>query len=260
MFFYSACFEVNTMNSTLKLPSRAAALLAVLLALPCAGHAASLEDTIKANIEQFTEGKVKAEKVTPSPAQGIWQVESEGEIFYVDATGRYGIVGGAMVDMQARQDLTAKALDAMHSVPFERLPLHLAIKQVNGNGQRKVAIFEDPACPVCRAFVPFAEQLENTTLYRFPFPVISPHSAQITRNAWCARDRAAAWDAAMHGLPPQGAVADKCDVSGLEAILRFGEQHRIHNTPTVFLGNGKRLVGAVPPEQFIAELDASGQQ
>ncbi|HRM94608.1 MAG TPA: DsbC family protein, partial [Alicycliphilus sp.] len=30
-------------------------------------------------------------------------------------------------------------------------------------------------------------------------------------------------------------------------------------TPTVFLGNGKRLVGATPPEQFVAELDASGK-
>ena len=259
-FFYSACFQVNNMNHTLKLPSLAAALLAALLALPCAGHAASQEDIIKANIEQFTGGKVNAEKVTPSPAQGIWQVESEGEIFYVDASGRYGIVGGRMVDMSEKKDLTERALAALHSVPFESLPLHLAIKQVNGNGQRKVAVFEDPACPVCRAFAPFADQLENTTLYRFPFPVISPQSAQIVRNAWCAQNRAAAWDAAMRGLPQQGAVPDECDVSGLEAILRFGEQHKIHNTPTMFLGNGKRLVGAVPPEQFMVELEASAQQ
>ena len=260
-FFYSACFQVNTMNHTLKLPSLAAALLSALLALPCAGHAASLEDTIKANIEQFTEGKVKAEKVTPSPAQGIWQVQSEGEIFYVDASGRYGIVGGRMVDMSARKDLTEQALAALHAVPFDSLPLHLAMaKQVHGNGQRKVAIFEDPGCPVCRAFLPFAEQLENVTIYRFPLPITSQQSLQVARNAWCAQNRAAAWDAAMHGLPPQGEVADKCDISGLEAILRFGEKHRIHNTPTVFLGNGKRLVGATPPEQFIEELDASGRQ
>ena len=31
----------------------------------------------------------------------------------------------------------------------------------------------------------------------------------------------------------------------------------IDATPTVFLGNGKRLVGATPPEIFVAELDAS---
>ena len=250
---------MNTMNHKTH-PILPAAFLAALLALPCAGHAASHEDIIKDNIEQFTEGKVKAEKVTPSPAQGIWQVESEGEIFYVDATGRYGIVGGAMVDMQNKQDLTAKALDAIHSVPFERLPLQHAIKQVHGSGQRKVAIFEDPACSICRAFVPFAEQLENVTLYRFPFPVTSPQSIQIVRNAWCAQDRAAAWEAAMRGRPPQVVDDAQCDVSGLEAILRFAEEHKIHNTPTVFLGNGKRLVGATPPEQFLAELDASVQQ
>jgi thiol:disulfide interchange protein DsbC len=40
-------------------------------------------------------------------------------------------------------------------------------------------------------------------------------------------------------------------------ILKFGEKYRIQNTPTVFLGNGKRLIGATPPEQFMTELDAS---
>ena len=39
-------------------------------------------------------------------------------------------------------------------------------------------------------------------------------------------------------------------------IIKFGEKFNIANTPTVVLGNGKRLVGATPPEQFIAELDA----
>ncbi len=248
---------MNTMNhkthSTLLFP---AAILAALMALTSACNAASPEDDIKANIERFTQGKVKAEKVIPTPAKGIWQVQSEGEIFYVDASGRYGIVGGAMVDMQAKQDLTVKALDAIHSVPFDSLPLHLAIRQVHGNGQRKVAIFEDPACPVCRAFVPFADQLDNVTIYRFPLPITSQQSLQVTRNAWCARDRAAAWNAVMHGGMPQG-VQEQCDVSGLETVLRFAEQHRIENTPTVFLANGKRLVGATPPEQFLEELEAA---
>jgi thiol:disulfide interchange protein DsbC len=34
----------------------------------------------------------------------------------------------------------------------------------------------------------------------------------------------------------------------------------MNNTPTVILPNGKRLVGATPPEQFIAELDAANKK
>ena len=251
---------MNTMNHkthpTLLFP---AAILAALMALTSACNAASPEDDIKANIERFTQGKVKAEKVIPTPAKGIWQVQSEGEIFYVDASGRYGIVGGRMVDMSAKKDLTEQALADLHAVPFDSLPLNLAaVTQVNGNGQRRIAIFEDPGCPVCRAFVPFADQLDNVTIYRFPLPITSQQSLQVTRNAWCARDRAAAWNAVMHGGMPQG-VQEQCDVSGLETILRFAEQHRIENTPTVFLANGKRLVGATPPEQFLEELEAASK-
>ena len=78
---------------------------------------------IKANVERLTAGKVKVDQVQATPAPGIFQVISEGEIFYTDATGRYGLVGGALVDMQTQQDLTAPAVEKLTAVPFASLPL-----------------------------------------------------------------------------------------------------------------------------------------
>ena len=213
---------------------------------------------IKANVERLTAGKVKVDQVQATPAPGIFQVISEGEIFYTDATGRYGLVGGALVDMQTQQDLTAPAVEKLTAVPFASLPLKHAIKQVRGNGKRQVAVFEDPNCPICRVFTKFVDQLDDVTVYRFMYPVIDPSSQSLARTAWCAADRAGAWDQVMGGRRLAG--PQECDVSGLVEILQFGEKHRIQNTPTVFLGNGKRLVGATPPEQFMAELDASARR
>ena len=213
---------------------------------------------IKANVERLTAGKVKVEQVQATPAPGIFQVISEGEIFYTDATGRYGLVGGALVDMQTQQDLTAPAVEKLTAVPFASLPLKHAIKQVRGNGKRQVAVFEDPNCPICRVFTKFVDQLDDVTVYRFMYPVIDPSSQSLARTAWCAADRAGAWDQVMGGRRLAG--PQECDVSGLVEILQFGEKHRIQNTPTVFLGNGKRLVGATPPEQFMAELEASARR
>lgn len=220
--------------------------------------AQNVEAQIKANIERHTQGKVKVDEVRATPAKGIYQVTSEAEVFYTDASGRYGLVGGSLVDMQSQQDLTAPELDRLTSVPFDSLPLKLAIRQVRGNGQRKLAVFEDPNCPICRVFTKFVDQLDNVTVYRFMYPVIDPSSQQLARVAWCSADREGAWDQVMSGRRLAG--SGDCDVSGLAEILKFGERHRIHNTPTVFLGNGKRLVGATPPEQFLAELDASAGQ
>ena len=213
---------------------------------------------IKANVERLTAGKVKVDQVQATPAPGIFRVISEGEIFYTDATGRYGLVGGALVDMQTQQDLTAPAVEKLTAVPFASLPLKHAIKQVRGNGKRQVAVFEDPNCPICRVFTKFVDQLDDVTVYRFMYPVIDPSSQSLARTAWCAADRAGAWDQVMGGRRLAG--PQECDVSGLVEILQFGEKHRIQNTPTVFLGNGKRLVGATPPEQFMAELEASAKR
>ena len=213
---------------------------------------------IKANVERLTAGKVKVDQVQATPAPGIFQVISEGEIFYTDATGRYGLVGGALVDLQTQQDLTAPAVEKLTAVPFASLPLKHAIKQVRGNGKRQVAVFEDPNCPICRVFTKFVDQLDDVTVYRFMYPVIDPSSQSLARTAWCAADRAGAWDQVMGGRRLAG--PQECDVSGLVEILQFGEKHRIQNTPTVFLGNGKRLVGATPPEQFMAELEASAKR
>ena len=227
---------------------------AAALALGTTAQADTAAD-LKHIIETNTGGKVVVDSVEPSPAPGIYQVVSGGEIFYTDASGRYGIVGGAMVDMQAKQDLTAPALERLSAVPFDQLPLELAIKEVHGDGSRQMALFEDPNCPICRAFTKFVEQLDDVTVYRFMFPVLDPSSQDYARVAWCAADTAGAWQLAMAGNRITG--DQSCDITGLANILKFGEKHRIDATPTVFLGNGKRLVGATPPDQFIAELDAS---
>ncbi len=231
--------------------------LAIAAALVTAALPAQAQNTaaIKANIERLTDGKVKVDQVQATPAPGIFQITSEGEIFYTDATGRFGFVGGSLVDMQTQTDLTAPAVEKLTSIPFKDLPLKHAIKQVRGNGQRQLAVFEDPNCPICRVFTKFIDQLDDVTVYRFMFPVIDPSSQDLARTAWCSADRAGAWEHVMAGRRLNG--PQNCDVSGLVEILKFGDQHRIQNTPTVFLGNGKRLVGATPPEQFITELDAS---
>lgn len=220
-------------------------------------------ERLRQSIAALSQGKVAAGDVSRTPIPGIFQVISDGEIFYVDSSGRYSFVGGSMIDMQQQRDLTATELDRVHAIPFDRLPLQLAIKEVRGNGARSLAVFEDPNCPICKVFTKFLDQIHDVTIYRFMYPVIAPQSEALAQSAWCARDRAGAWRDVMAGVrngqaPVAGAAA--CDTSGLAAIVQFGEANRINNTPTVILGGGKRLVGATPPELFLQELEQGGQR
>ena len=231
-------------------------LLMACTALAQNAVAESKATQLRATIERNTQGKVKPGAIRSTPIAGMYAVEVGSEIFYVDESGRYGFSGAALIDMQQRQDLTAAHMEQMHRVGFSDLPLQHAIKEVRGNGSRKLAVFEDPNCPICKVFTKFVDQLDNVTVYKFMFPVISPESVPLARTAWCAPDRGAAWRAIMAGSRPMGGRQD-CDTSGLLAILKAGEKYKIQNTPTVFLANGKRLVGATPPEVFMSELEAA---
>jgi thiol:disulfide interchange protein DsbC len=215
---------------------------------------ANKDAQIRAAIARNTKGKVIVRSISTSPIVGVYVVETPTEVFYVDGTGRYGFAGAALIDMQAQADLTASHLEKVQRIKFDALPLAHAIKEVRGTGARKLAVFEDPHCPICKVFTKFIDQLDDVTVYKFMFPVIGPESVPLARIAWCAPDRGAAWRAIMAGQRPMGARQD-CDTSGVVEIIKTGERYNIQNTPTVILANGKRMVGATPPEAFITELN-----
>ncbi|THT98418.1 DsbC family protein [Lampropedia puyangensis] len=218
----------------------------------------AVRNGLKQAIETHSQGQVSVSEINTSPIEGVYEIVTNNDVFYSDRAGRYAFIEGRLVDMQNRIDMTQERLVEVNRIPFDDLPLHLAIKEVRGNGSRTFAVFEDALCPICQVFTKFIDQLDDVTIYRFPFPVISKDSAGPARVAWCSADKAATWHATMNGSRPQG--DQTCDVSGLVDILKVGEKYEINSTPTVVLLNGKRLVGATPPEQFIDEINKSVKQ
>ncbi|WP_404299049.1 DsbC family protein [Alicycliphilus denitrificans] len=242
---------------SLRLAVAAATLAATAAAVYAGDVSERIATQIRAGIEANTDKTVRVDTIKTTPIKGIYEVFSDEEIFYVEETGRYSFVGGSLMDMKLRKDLTAAHHDRRMAIPFDQLPLQHAIKEVHGDGSRAIAVFEDPNCPICRVFTKFVDQLENITVYRFMLPVISPQSQNLARMAWCSDDRAGVWKAMMNGARPR--LPEACNVDGLVEILRAGERWQINNTPTVVLASGKRLVGATPPEQFIDELNKGGK-
>ncbi|GKS73262.1 DsbC family protein [Acidovorax sp. SUPP950] len=237
------------------------AAVAAIVVLAAQNAAAEVSEKIaarlRAAISANTGGTVRVDQINSTPIKGVYEVISDNELFYTDETGRYSFVGSSLIDTVERRDLTAEKLDRRMTIPFEQLPLKHAIKEVRGDGSQVFAVFEDPNCPICRVFTKFIDQIDNVTVYRFIFPVISPQSQSLARMAWCSGDRPRTWKSMMEGARPR--LPEACDTAGLVDILRTGERFQINNTPTVVLANGKRLVGATPPEQFLAELDKGGR-
>jgi thiol:disulfide interchange protein DsbC len=212
-------------------------------------------ETIKAAVAGHTNNRYVPQEVRATPVPGVYEVRVGMEIFYTDATGRYAFVENHLIDLASREDHTQKRLDQMASINFKELPLDLALKKVQGSGKRIVAVFEDPHCPICKTFHQFLRQLPDVTIYTFAYPVISAESDAAAKAAWCAEDKLAAWEnLVVNGTVP---VSKEC-ATPIGEIVALGQRLGVRGTPTVFFGSGRRVHGALPPDQFVAMLDQWG--
>lgn len=212
-------------------------------------------EAIKAAVARYTNNRYVPQEVKATLVPGVFEVRVGMEIFYTDATGRYAFVENHLVDLATKKDLTQERLDQMASINFKELPLDLALKTVQGNGKRIVAVFEDPHCPICRTFHQFLRQLPDLTIYTFAYPIISAESDAAAKAAWCAEDRQTAWNnLVVNGTVP----ASKQCATPIGEIVALGQRLGVRGTPTVFFGSGRRVHGALPPDQFVALLDQWG--
>jgi thiol:disulfide interchange protein DsbC len=198
---------------------------------------------------------VQVENVTKTPMPGVYEIYADGEILYVDEKANHLIVGGRMIDVGRKADLTAERLRTLSAVKFEQLPLDLAFRKVQGNGARKLAYFTDPNCPYCKQIEPSLNKLENVTIYVFLYPVLGPDSMEKSKAVWCSKDRVKAWDDLMlRGSPPK--AAGTCETP-IDKIVSYGKRKGITGTPTLFLADGERVRGAIPLEQLKKLVDGA---
>lgn len=218
-------------------PLFAAAVLCV-AALPALAN----EAVIRKNLAERLPNMPAIEEVRPSPMRGLFEVRvNQADLFYTDAEGNF-LIQGAVIDTRTRTNLTEQRVEQLTRIAFDDLPLNDAFTTVRGNGRMKVAVFSDPNCGFCKRLERDLLKIDNITVHTFLVPMLGPDSQVKSRNIWCARDKAAAYnDWMLKGANPPTA---SCDTAALNRNLEFASQHNIRGTPTTFLPDGTRVVGA----------------
>ena len=191
--------------------------------------------------------------VAPAPVPGLYEVFVHGGLVYTDEEVKY-ILDGSLIDAASRRNLTEERLGRLNGIPFEQLPLGSAIKIVKGNGNRKLAIFEDPDCPFCRRLEGELARVDNVTMYVLLYPLEQLHPGATGKSIriWCSADRAKAWTDAVLGKGNPSAPAD-CQ-HPIESVKKFAEARRIFATPTLVFENGLRVAGAIPAADIEKKL------
>ena len=224
----------------------------VLLAL--AGPVFADEASVRKAVETFIGANSPAvETVTKTPYGGLYEVVlKSGEIVYTDDQVSF-IIDGSVIDAKSRKNVTQARQNQLSAIDFNALPLEQAVKVVRGNGSRSIATFEDPNCVYCKKLAKELQGMKDVTVYTFLYPILTPDSAEKSKNIWCAKDRSQAWtDWMVEAKAPAAVPASaKCDISAIEKNLALGRKLRIQGTPTIFLTDGSRIGGYVT----VAELD-----
>ena len=216
-------------------------LLALLTALSLS--ALAQEAAIRKNIAARLPQLKSIDEVRASPMPGLFEVRVNGtEIYYADAQGNY-LIEGNLIDTRNRRNLTDERIEKLTAIKFESLPLKDAFTIVRGNGERKIAVFEDPNCGYCKRFERDLAKVDNVTVYLFLMPVLGPGSVEKSRNVWCAKDPATAWkDMMQKDVAP---AAAQCNTAAIDRNLDFGRKYKITGTPTLVAQDGTRVPGAI---------------
>lgn len=217
------------------------------------------ETPAEARIRKLVEPRmgvnVKVDAVTKTPYAGMYEVRTNGDIFYTDETARYLFVG-KVVDLTTLKDLTRERADELAAMPFSELPLQLAIKTVKGNGKRVMAVFEDPNCPYCKKLHQTMRGIDNVTVYTFLLNILSEDSAVKSKNIWCAADRSRAWADWMD----EGKAAPSAPAACLtpnDQVLALGKKLRVVGTPTIYFADGSRTGSAFDAASLEARLNGA---
>ena len=214
------------------------------------------EAAIRKNLAERLPDLPKIDEVTKTPIAGLYEVRIGTELYYADENGNH-LIAGQMFETKTRTNLTEARVAKLTAIDFASLPLKDAIVWKQGTGARKLVVFADPNCGYCKKFEQELQQVKDVTVYTFLYPILGGDSPEKSRNIWCAKHSTKAWrDWMVEGKAP-GRAMGQCDTAALQRNAELGRKHRVNGTPALVFEDGRRISGALPPEQVEKQLSAT---
>jgi len=206
------------------------------------GQANAQAEQIKSELQKKLGSNVKVKSVSPAPIAGLYEVIVGNEIVYTDSAGKY-LIQGEVIELASGKNITEQRQADLNRIKWTDLNPANAIKNVRGNGSRQLAVFSDPNCGYCKRLEKSLQQLDNVTIYTYLIPILSPDSAQKSKQIWCSADPYRSYiDWMINGITPSG----KSDcATPLDKNMAFAKTYGITGTPTIFFTDGSRFPGAV---------------
>lgn len=221
------------------------ALVAAIAILPIHALASQASDLLEKLRKTYP--NIPFTEVNETPVIGIYEAVFGKDMLYVEAGGTYFFP--TMVNMVTKQNLGDDRRAELTKVPFSDLPTKDAIKVVNGNGSRQIAVFSDPNCIYCKKLEIELVKLKDVTIYTFPVGILGADSVSKAIAVTCSKgDKAKVWRTVL--LDGAKIPENNCLESPVERNTALFKRLGFQGTPSLILGNGSNLKGYVEAAQI----------
>ena len=187
--------------------------------------------------------------VRETPIKGIYQVTIGPDIIYMTRDGNY-VLKGEILDINNRRNITEdfRAENRVHLL--NTISEKEYIEFSPSLTKNYIYVFTDTDCGYCRKLhrdVPELNSMGIAVRYlAYPRTGVDSVIGDEMRNVWCADDRQEALTAAKNRKQFQ---SKPCDAP-IARHYALGKELGVSGTPAIFLENGIKLPGYIPPDEI----------
>jgi len=209
--------------------------------------------TAKKNIAKLFEG-VTADKISPSPVDGFYQVSVPPRLFYVSANGRY-VIKGDLIDTVENKNISTVARNQAKKMAIDSVDEDSMIIFGDKSLKHTVTVFTDIDCGYCRKLHNEVKKYNDLGIriryLSYPRAGIGSGSFSKAEAVWCSKDRAKALTDAKNDVVVK---SEKCK-SPVTQHYTLGQMMGISGTPALVLEDGTVVPGYIPAARLSEGLD-----
>lgn len=208
-------------------------------------------DSLKKALTQYMP-KVKPDKISVSPIDGLFEVVVGTQVIYLSADARY-MFEGNLYDLKTKKNVSEKAKSDIRLKAVDTLGVDKMLVYKPKDVKNVISVITDIDCPYCRRLhSEIPKYLENNVEVRYIFmPLKGAEDMKKTISVWCSDDQQLALDIAKAG----GEVDDKTCKHPIKEHLRLSRALGVNGTPALLLENGQLIPGYVPFEKVLKVIE-----
>ena len=192
--------------------------------------------------------------VKETPIKGIYQVTIGPDVIYMSRDGNY-VLKGEILDIGNRRNLTEdfhaqKRINLLHTIADSEYIEFSSTKTKN-----HIYVFTDVDCGYCRKLhrdVPELNSMGIAVRYlAYPRAGVDSIIGEEMRNVWCAENRQKALTTSKNRQPIEVKICD----APIARHHALGRELGVTGTPAIFLENGRKLPGYIPPDELYEQIN-----